>query len=84
MYDPYTHYQAIISNKSIIPDGGNMAVNVTLRQTTLLSENKLKTINGESIVGSGDITIDLSSYVTTDYVDTKIGDINNVLEAILG
>lgn len=46
----------------------------------------LKTINGESIIGEGDIKIDadLTGYATTAYVDEQIGDINSVLENIIG
>ena len=46
----------------------------------------LKTINGESIIGEGDINIDvdLTGYATTVYVDEQIGDINSVLENIIG
>lgn len=46
----------------------------------------LKTINGESIIGEGDINIDvdLTGYATTAYVDEQIGDINSVLENIIG
>ena len=59
----------------------------------------LKTINGESIIGEGDIkveaSVDLSGYATEQwvddkgyaklsYVDEQIGNINNVLENIIG
>lgn len=46
----------------------------------------LKTINGESIIGEGDINIDvdLTGYATTAYVDEQLGNINNVLENIIG
>ena len=46
----------------------------------------LKTINGESLVGSGDITIsgggDMSNYYTKTEIDNLIGDINNELASI--
>lgn len=47
----------------------------------------LKTINGESIVGSGDITIeggstDLTNYYTKTEIDEKIGDISTLLAEI--
>ena len=41
-----------------------------------------KTINGESILGDGNI--DLSNYATQTYVQEQIGDINNILENIIG
>ena len=59
----------------------------------------LKTINGESIIGEGDIkieaSVDLTGYATEQwvddkgyaklsYVDEQIGNINNVLENIIG
>lgn len=55
-------------------------------QEQLTSGLNIKTINGNSILGSGDleITTDLSSYATTSYVDTQIGDINTILENIIG
>lgn len=51
-------------------------------------EANFKTINGESIIGEGEINIDLSNYVTGEQVDTKIdeqiGNINTILENIIG
>lgn len=72
--------------------------------TIITAHQTLKTINGESIVGSGDITISggLSDanvmavdtgdvlddvnvdYATTAYVDGLVGDVNSVLENIIG
>jgi hypothetical protein len=66
---------------SIIPDSDTLY---------LISDSNiyktLKTINGESIIGEGDIKIDvdLTGYATTAYVDEQIGDINSVLENIIG
>ena len=66
--------------ESLIPD-------ISTKQDTLVSGTSIKTINGESILGSGDIvisgggTVDLSEYYkkTETYskveVDTKISDI---------
>ena len=45
-------------------------------------ESNYKTINGESILGDGNI--DLSNYATQTYVQEQIGDINNILENIIG
>lgn len=80
--------------------------------TDAVIEDNFKTINGQSIIGSGNIEIggndtDLSDYYTKDevndlvnnyytkiesddkyvtktYVDNQIGDINNILENIIG
>lgn len=86
--------------------------------TVITAHQTLKTINGESIVGGGDIVIeggnvqavdtgdvlddvtvdyattsyvdnkvaniDLTSYATTSYVDGLVGDINSILESIIG
>ena len=45
-----------------------------------------KTINGQSIKGEGNITIendtDLTNYYTKTEIDSIVGDINNVLETI--
>ena len=64
------------------------AINISLsqKQDTLVSGVNIKTINGESIIGEGDIKIevDLTDYATTAYVDEQIGDINSVLENIIG
>lgn len=53
----------------------------------LTEHQTLKTINGESLIGSGDITIeggstDLSNYYTKTEIDEKIGDISNLLSQI--
>ena len=49
-------------------------------------KENLKTINGESIIGTGDIKIDvdLTGYATTAYVDEQLGNVNNILENIIG
>ena len=74
------------------------------KQDSLVSGSNIKTINGQSIVGSGDITISGGSsdanvqavdtgdvlddvaveYVTKAYFDSVVGDINSVLESIIG
>lgn len=59
------------------------------RQTKLVSGMNIKTINGNSILGSGDLTIeggttDLSNYYTKSEIDAQIGDINTILENIIG
>lgn len=42
----------------------------------------LKKINGESLVGDGNI--DLSNYATVEYVDKLIGDIESITDIIIG
>lgn len=59
------------------------------KQDTLVSGTNIKTINGNSILGSGDLTIesgttDLSNYYTKSEIDVQIGDINTILENIIG
>ena len=69
------------------------------KQDKLVSGTNIKTINGESVLGSGDIIITSSNvmavdtgdiindatveYTTKSYVDGLVGDINNVLESII-
>ena len=52
----------------------------------LTEHQTLKTINGESLVGSGDITIsgggDMTNYYTKTEIDNLVGNINNELESI--
>ena len=56
------------------------------KQDKLVSGTNIKTINGNSILGSGDlvITTDLSNYYTKSEIDTQIGNINTILENIIG
>lgn len=42
----------------------------------------LKKINGESLVGDGNI--DLSNYATVEYVDKLIGDVESITDIIIG
>jgi hypothetical protein len=59
---------------------------INTKQDKLISGTNIKTINGNDILGEGDITIeggsDLSNYYTKTEIDTIIGDINNILETI--
>ena len=52
----------------------------------LTEHQSLKTINGESLVGSGDIIIsgggDMTNYYTKTEIDNLVGNINNELESI--
>ena len=56
----------------------SVADNVTDKQDTLVSGTNIKTINSQSILGSGDIKIDIpdtSSFVTDSEVDDKIAEL---------
>lgn len=52
----------------------------------LTQHQPIKTINGESLVGSGNITIegggDMSNFYTKEEIDNLVGNINNELESI--
>lgn len=52
----------------------------------LTEHQSIKTINGESLVGSGNITIegggDMTNYYTKTEIDNLVGNINNELESI--
>lgn len=68
----------------------------TLKTNGEIDENKLylindstialKTINGQSLIGEGNIevVVDLSGYATEEYVNTKLGDIETLLDNIIG
>ena len=70
-----SEYNAIIPDSDTLYLISDSSINTTL-----------KTINGESIIGEGDIKIDvdLTGYAKLSYVDEQIGDINSVLENIIG
>lgn len=44
----------------------------TTKQDVLISGENIKTVNGQSILGSGDLPIDLSGYATTEALDGKV------------
>ena len=48
------------------------------KQAKLVSGTNIKTINNQSLLGSGNITV-----ATREYVDGKIGNINTILESII-
>lgn len=52
---------------------------ISNKQDKLVSGTSIKTINNTSLLGSGNITV-----ATQTYVDSKIGDINTILESIIG
>ena len=105
--------QSIVGSGDIIIESGGNIVEFTQSEYNaiipdsdtlyLISDSNiyttLKTINGESIIGEGDIkveaSVDLTGYATEQwvedkgyaklsYVDEQIGNINNVLENIIG
>jgi hypothetical protein len=66
------------------------------KQKTLVSGTNIKTVSGKSILGSGDIPVNVqavdtgdvlddvnTNYATVAYVDGLVGDINSVLETII-
>lgn len=70
---------------TIIPD--EYVTDSELEAKGYITEHQsLKTINGESLVGSGDITIsgggDMTNYYTKTEIDNLVGNINNELESI--
>lgn len=59
-------------------------VKLDAEQDKLISGKTIKTINHESILGPGniEINVDLSNYYTREEIDATIGNINNTLESI--
>lgn len=56
------------------------------KQDNLVSGTNIKRINGQSILGSGNITIsqpNMTNYYTKSEIDSILGDINRVLESII-
>ena len=61
------------------------------KQNTLVSGINIKTVNGESLLGEGNIVIssgggeetDMSNYYTKEEIDNTVGDINTILESII-
>lgn len=61
------------------------------KQDKLVSGTNIKTINGESLLGEGNIVIssgggeetDMSNYYTKEEIDNTVGDINTILESII-
>lgn len=76
-----------LSTISILTHSYATTTQLDSKQDTLVSGTNIKTINGQSLLGSGNITIesetDLTGYATTSYVDNQIGNINTILENIL-
>lgn len=90
-YQPKGNYLTSIPSEYITEGELNdaLAAQLNSKQDTLVSGTNIKTINGNSILGSGDLTItggttDLSNYYTKTEIDNKIGDVNTILENIIG
>ena len=90
-YQPAGNYLTNVPSEYITEGELNDALTAQLnsKQDTLVSGTNIKTINGNSILGSGDLTItggttDLSNYYTKTEIDNKIGDVNTILENIIG
>lgn len=62
---------------------GQLEEIINTKQNKLVSGTNIKTINGNDILGEGDITIEGGgdSYTKAE-IDGMIGDINNILETI--
>lgn len=52
-------------------------------QLKLVSGTNIKTVDNQSIVGSGNINLS-STYYTKTEIDNKIGDVNSLLDTING
>lgn len=58
------------------------------KQDVLVSGTNIKTVNGESLLGEGNIVVsgggsDMSNYYTKEEIDNTVGDINTILESII-
>jgi hypothetical protein len=98
-YDLANSYKGTVTGVKINGTTKNPSSGVVDLGTVITAHQTLKTINGESIIGSGDVVIgggnvqavdtgdvldDVTiNYATTAYVDGLIGDINSVLESII-
>ena len=73
------------------PISNHDAVNKKYVDDNYVSVNNIKTINGQSLLGEGDIVIssegngetDMSNYYTKEEIDNIIGNINTILESII-
>ena len=72
-------YPVSTTNVVVDADGVSVADLLDRKQPTLVSGVNIKTINGKTLLGEGDLVIeggtaDLSGYATTEYVDAKVGE----------
>lgn len=77
--------QQIADKQDKINDLNSIREGAAKGATAIQEHQQLKTINGESIIGSGDITIniDLDEYATKAYIDELMGDLDAVLTSII-
>lgn len=80
----YVAYWKLFPNSMRPPEFDGLLYDFHAYQPFLESGYNIKTINGNSILGSGDleITPDLSNYYTKSEIDTQISNINTILENI--
>lgn len=72
-------YPVTTTNVVVDADGVSVADLLDRKQPTLASGVNIKTINGKTLLGEGDLVIeggtaDLSGYATEEYVDAKVGE----------
>lgn len=69
------------------PVSNHDAVNKKYVDDNYVSVNNIKTVNGESLLGEGNIVIsgetNMSNYYTKEEIDNTVGDINTILETII-
>lgn len=84
--DNYTTNDNIVELTKVEYDSLKANGNLDETKIYLITDSTiaLKTINGESLVGVGDIIINMEQYVTQEYVDSKLGDIETILDNIIG
>lgn len=95
-YQPKGNYLTSIPSEYVTETeltGKNYATKteVNSKQNQLVSGTNIKTINGESILGSGNIEIkggsggdvDLSNYYTKEQVDAMVGAVNQILDSLI-
>lgn len=86
----YIYYNASESVKNLIYTIKSIDVKSELskKQNTLVSGTNIKTVNGESLLGEGNIVVsggesDMSNYYTKEEIDNTVGNINTILESII-
>ena len=95
-YQPKGNYLTSIPAEYVTEtelSGKNYATKTELsgKQNQLVSGTNIKTINGQSILGSGDIeiqggsggSVDLDDYYTKEQIDAMIGAVNQILGSLI-
>lgn len=79
--DKHGNRQYPVSTTDVVvnADGVSVADLLDRKQPTLVSGVNIKTVNGKTLLGEGDLVIeggtaDLSGYATEEYVDAKVGE----------